>query len=53
MIANYTAFANKKDVEKEIKIQEQILSNEPNQERKAGLALNLRGCWPHAAIICG
>jgi hypothetical protein len=55
MIANYTAFANKKDVEKEIKIQEQILSNEPNQEKKAGLALKLArllaACGDHMRVV--
>ena len=41
MISNYTAFAKKKEVEKEIEIQELILKNEPKESKKPGLALRL------------
>jgi ppGpp synthetase/RelA/SpoT-type nucleotidyltranferase len=41
LIANYTAVASKTDVEKEITIQQLILDNEINQEKKPALALRL------------
>ncbi|MGA2434655.1 MAG: RyR domain-containing protein [Bryobacteraceae bacterium] len=41
LIANYTAFASKDDVQKEIWIQQLILDNEIKKEKKPGLALNL------------
>lgn len=41
MIANYTAFAGKDKVNAEIKIQELILSNEPDKDKKPGLALKI------------
>ena len=41
MIANYTTFAKKETVDKEIQIQEQILANELKLEKKAGMALKL------------
>ena len=41
MIANYSAFAKREEVEKEIKILELILANEPAKEAKMGLALRL------------
>ena len=55
MIANYSAFAEKENVEKEIKIQEQVLANEPKQEKKAGLALKLArlraACGEYARVV--
>lgn len=41
MIANYTAFATRGEVEKEIEVQELILANEPKDFKKAALALKL------------
>jgi ppGpp synthetase/RelA/SpoT-type nucleotidyltranferase len=41
LIANYTAFASKQDVQKEIGIQQLILDNEIKPEKKPGLALKL------------
>lgn len=41
LIANYTAFAPKEDVEKEIGIQQLILDNELAEEKKPALAVNL------------
>jgi len=41
MIANYTAFAKRTDVENEIVIQSLILQNERNDAKKPGLALKL------------
>jgi ppGpp synthetase/RelA/SpoT-type nucleotidyltranferase len=41
LIANYTAFASKKDVRKEIGIQRLILDNEVKKEKKPALALKL------------
>jgi ppGpp synthetase/RelA/SpoT-type nucleotidyltranferase len=41
LIANYTAYAPKAEVGKEIAIQELILANEPKAEKKPGLALRL------------
>ena len=41
MIANYTAFASKADVQKEVGIQQLILDNEIKPEKKPGLALKL------------
>jgi len=38
LIANYTAFASKKDVQKEIGIQQLILDNEVKKEKKPALA---------------
>jgi ppGpp synthetase/RelA/SpoT-type nucleotidyltranferase len=45
MIANYTAFALRNDVEKEIDVQELILKNEPRLENKPILALKLARLW--------
>jgi ppGpp synthetase/RelA/SpoT-type nucleotidyltranferase len=41
LIANYTAFASKEDVQKEIGIQQLILDNEIKPEKRPGLALKL------------
>ena len=41
LIANYTANATKQEVLEEIAIQELILGNEPNQDKKPDLALKL------------
>ena len=41
LIANYTAFASEKDVQKEIGIQQLILDNEVKKEKKPALALKL------------
>lgn len=41
MIANYTAYASKDDVRQEIAVQDLILANEPQPEKKPGLALKL------------
>ena len=41
LIANYTAIAPRGDVEKKIAIQQLILDNEINREKKPGLALTL------------
>jgi ppGpp synthetase/RelA/SpoT-type nucleotidyltranferase len=40
MVANYTAYASRELVDKEIKTQELIFKNEQNREKKARLALN-------------
>jgi ppGpp synthetase/RelA/SpoT-type nucleotidyltranferase len=41
MIANYTAFAAREDVLKEIEVQKLILDNEPDNSKKPALALKL------------
>ena len=41
IIANYTTFASKEDVEQEIAIQRLILENEPKEAKKPALALSL------------
>ena len=41
MIANYTAYTTRDDVEKEIQVQELILTNEPKDSKKPVLALKL------------
>lgn len=41
MVANYTAFARKDDVVKEIAVQELILSNELNDDKKPAMSLKL------------
>ena len=41
MIVNYTAFATREKVEQEIVIQELIIKNEPTDDKKPALALNL------------
>jgi ppGpp synthetase/RelA/SpoT-type nucleotidyltranferase len=41
MLANYTAHADRDDVEKEIAVQQAILANEPRAEKKPALILNL------------
>ncbi len=41
MLANYTAHADRADVEKEIGVQQVILANEPKPEKKPALTLNL------------
>ncbi len=41
LIANYTAFAEKRDVEKEVAIQKLILENEPEADNKPPLAMSL------------
>lgn len=41
MLANYTSFARKQDVENEVKVQELILANEPNPAKRPALALKL------------
>jgi ppGpp synthetase/RelA/SpoT-type nucleotidyltranferase len=41
MVANYTAFALREEVQKEIDVQALILANEPKPEKKPGLALKL------------
>jgi ppGpp synthetase/RelA/SpoT-type nucleotidyltranferase len=41
MLANYTAHADRKDVENEIKTQQTILDNEPTDRKKPALTLNL------------
>ncbi len=55
LIANYTAFAAKDEVQNEIKTQELILANEPDENRKAGLALNLArllaACGDHVRVV--
>ena len=43
LIANYTAFATREDVEKEIAVQRLILDNEVKPENRPGLALKLAG----------
>lgn len=55
MIANYTAFASRKDVEQEIKVQHLILANEPDPKNKPGLALKLarllKACGDYARVV--
>ncbi len=41
LIANYTAFAEKKDVDNEIAVQKLILENEPKPAKKPALAMKL------------
>lgn len=41
MIANYVTYVTKKEVEKEIKIQELIFNNESDRAKKPGLAIKL------------
>ncbi len=41
LIANYTGWANRGDVAKEIAVQEVILSNEPDRSKKPALAMRL------------
>jgi ppGpp synthetase/RelA/SpoT-type nucleotidyltranferase len=41
LIANYTAFATREDVQKEVDVQQLILGNERDEAKKAGLALKL------------
>jgi ppGpp synthetase/RelA/SpoT-type nucleotidyltranferase len=55
LIANYTAFASKQDVQKEIGIQQLILDNEIKPEKKPGLALKLArlvaGSGDHQRVV--
>jgi ppGpp synthetase/RelA/SpoT-type nucleotidyltranferase len=55
MAANYTAFASREDVLKEIDVQELILTNEPRPEKKPGLALKLarllKACGDYERVI--
>ena len=41
LIANYTAFATEEEVKKEIEVQELVLNNESDKDKKPGLALKL------------
>ena len=55
MIANYTAFASRTDVNSEIAIQRLILQNEPEEHKKPGLALKLarlmEACGNYAGVV--
>ncbi|CAK0776688.1 putative GTP pyrophosphokinase [Gammaproteobacteria bacterium] len=55
IIANYTAYASKDKVESEMGIQRLILDNEPDTDKKPGLALRLANLLAatgdHAAIV--
>jgi ppGpp synthetase/RelA/SpoT-type nucleotidyltranferase len=55
MTANYTAYAKREDVEKELATQRLILANEPKEEKKPGLALKLArllaACGDYAGVI--
>ena len=55
MIANYTAFASREDVNEETDIQRLILLNEPNEKKKPGLALKLarlmEACGNYAGVV--
>src|SRR5439155_19620576 len=41
LIANYTAYNSKKDVQEEVALQEVILANEPDTENRPSLSLKL------------
>lgn len=49
LIANYTAYAEKTDVEKEIRVQQLVLDNEPSEKNKPVLAMKLA----KLALACG
>ena len=49
MIANYTAIATKEDVDREIAVQQLVLENEPNMDKKPALAMKLS----QLALACG
>jgi ppGpp synthetase/RelA/SpoT-type nucleotidyltranferase len=55
LIANYTAFATKDDVRKEIETQQLILGNERDDKKKPGLALKLArllaATGDHGAVV--
>jgi ppGpp synthetase/RelA/SpoT-type nucleotidyltranferase len=55
LIANYTAFASKTEVEKEIEIQELILGNESDENKKPAMALKLArlvaACGDDARVV--
>ena len=55
MIANYTAFASRQNVNEEIDIQRLILQNEPEDKKKPGLALKLarllEACGDYAGVV--
>jgi putative GTP pyrophosphokinase len=55
LIANYTAFAPRSEVEKEIRVQELVLSNEFNEKKKPGVALKLArivaACGEDARVV--
>jgi ppGpp synthetase/RelA/SpoT-type nucleotidyltranferase len=55
MAANYTAFALRRQVEKEIDVQGLILRNEPDERKKPGLALTLarllRACGRYGEVV--
>lgn len=55
LIANYTAFATREEVQKEIGIQQLIIGNERDDRKKAGLALKLARLFAamsdHAAVV--